>query len=131
MNELDYLAEELKKAKHLKLTAEERIKSITEKIVSIARDSGEKSVEAKTSDGRVRLTVVTTERLTYNDAKLKHRLGKRFKKVRSDKVDPDKLAKMLLEGVVKEEEVKECLTLTKSRPYLRSSVVESTQQRDS
>lgn len=131
MNALNHLAQELTEAKAAKAAAEDKIKDITAKIVAVAQERGEKSVEADTSKGRVRLTVVTTERLTYNDAKLKERLGKRFKKVRSDKVDPDKLSNMLVKGIVKEEEVQECLTLTKSRPYLRSSVVGSTQQQDS
>ena len=131
MSILDHLAEELTEAKAAKAAAEDRIKDITAKIVDVARERGDKSVEAETSKGRIRLTVVTTERLSYNDAKLKELLGKRFKKVRSDKVDPDKLSNMLIKGVVKEEEVRECLTLTKSRPYLRSSAVGSTQQQGS
>lgn len=120
--EVKQAIKEIVAAKAAKAHAEAIIAEATELLVKIADREESKTIEASVAGTTYSATVVTTERLSYDEDALHQHLGdKKWKKITVSKVDPARLKTALTEGVLEVSEVAPYTTLKKSSPYIRIS----------
>ena len=121
MEDLKNLYDQLILARRLKEDAEAIIAKTTDKIVEIAREQESKILEIKDEDTHVKLTVVHSERVSYDADALKKELGRKWKLVSEEKVVTAKLKAAMLSGDVSAEKVAKCATINRSAPHIRIS----------
>lgn len=125
--EIDRLLDILATAKEAKEAAESVIEDAQAALVKIAERDHLKTIEGQ----KYRATVVTTERVSYNERTLKKALGvKLWNTIRTEKVDQSKLKAAMSAGVIDPVIVAQNSQITASKPYLKLSA-EVTQQPDS
>ncbi len=126
--EHDDLLQALVAAKAAQRASEDLVADIQAQLVKIAERDELKTIEGST----IRATVVTSERIVYNERLLKKALGaKLWNAIRTEKVDPSKLKKELTSGAIDPVIVAQHSMITKSKPYLRLSDAAQTQPQDS
>lgn len=121
MDDLKSLYEKLVLARRLKEEAEAQIAKATDEIVELARERESKTLEIKDKDTNVKLTVVHSERVTYDSEALKKELGRKWKLVSEEKVVTAKLKAAMLSGDVSAEKVAKCSSINRSAPHIRVS----------
>ena len=131
MNEIENALHALKAAKAAKLEAETQIEDAQALLIKIAERDEVKTLSGTVDGQTVNATVVAVERLSYDEKALKKALGDKWKTIRTEKVDATKLKTAIIKGEVDAMEVAKHTTIQKSKPYLRLSVGDTTQQRDS
>jgi len=131
MDEIQDALRVLQQAKAAKAKAEVLIEATQSLLVKCAEREQVKTLIADVDGQRISATVVASERLAYDEKALKKALGDKWKTIRVEKVDAAKLKTAITEGKVDASAVAEHITISKSKPYLRLSVVASIQQQDS
>jgi len=125
---VEELLEQLAEAKAEQIAANEKVAAIQTRLLTYAQET-----ESKTLSGdRIKATVVTTERVAYNEKTLKKALGvKLWNTIKKESVDSSKLKSQVSKGLIDPIVVAQNSTITKSKPYLRISEVDQTQPQDS
>jgi 2-phospho-L-lactate transferase/gluconeogenesis factor (CofD/UPF0052 family) len=118
-------------AKADKIVAESKIEEAQALLVKIAEREQTKALSSDIGGKTVNATVVSTERISYDEKALKKALGEKWKSIRSEKVDNTKLKAAITQGMVDASLVSKHAQITKSKPYVRISVQDTTQQPDS
>lgn len=127
MSNTEELLDMLSTLKTAKDDIDRAIDDVQGQLIKIAERDNLKTIVGE----KVQATVVSSERVSYNEGALKKALGaKQWKLVRVEKVDQAKLKKAMSSGVVDAMIVAQNSTVTRTKPYLRLSQV-STQQPDS
>lgn len=127
MNEdFDRMVDLLRQWKAVKEQADERIKEAQDAITEYLAEHGQKSMSGMSDGKRFNATVVTTERVTFNESSLKKALGaKLWKTVTVSKIDSALLKRGISSGQIDPIIVAQHSEVKKSAPYIRLS--ESTQ----
>jgi hypothetical protein len=125
---IDSLLEILFQAKAAQAAAAEMVEETQAALIKIAERDELKTLEGE----KIRATVVSSERVVYNERTLKKALGvKLWNAIRTEKVDPSKLKTAMSNGKIDPVIVAQNSQITKSKPYLRLSDAGTTQQPDS
>ena len=125
---VEELLDSLAAAKRERELVDEKIGKLQESLLKYAASTEAKTLTSK----RYRATVITSERVTYNNKTLKKALGaKLWNRIKKEQVDSSKLKSLVSGGQIDPMIVAQCSEITKSKPYLRISGAGQTQQQDS
>lgn len=123
MNEdFDKLVADLRVAKQNKERSDQAYIQAQAEVAKYLSDHGQKSMVGHNPDGQYRATVVTTERVTFNEATLKKALGaKLWKAVTVSKIDSTRLKRAISSGQIDPIIVAQHSEVKKSAPFIRLS----------
>jgi len=127
--EVEKVLDELAAAKLERELVDNKIGRLQEALLKYAETTESKTLSSK----RHKATVVTSERVTYNNATLKKALGaKLWNRIKREQVDSSKLKSLVSGGLIDPVIVAQHTEITQSKPYLRiSGGADPTQQQDS
>ena len=112
----------LQNAKQIKATADAVIADATAKLVKIAEKYEMKTIQGTVGDQSYNITVVTPERIVYDEDALREELGAtKWNRITTPKIDTNKLHGELAAGRVSSNVVYQHSTIKKSSPYIKIS----------
>lgn len=110
----------LKAAKEQKAEAEDAIRAATNNLSSISAKLQQKTLDSTYNGAPCKVTVVTSERVKYDEAKLEKALGEeKWEQATIRKIDPSLLKTLLLEGDIQLESIADYMTVSRSSPSVR------------
>lgn len=119
---LDNTVERINELKKEKAQIEAEIKSLTGELTDLAKKQEVKTLET----GKYRVTVVTTERVSFDSDVIKHSLPKeKWKAISQRTVSKALIEKAIRTGLIQPTEVEDGVKITHSSPYIRVSEIKS------
>jgi hypothetical protein len=130
--ELTKLLTNYRQAKANKEFAEFKLEKAQQELTAYMAEHGIKSTVGTSDGNQYRITMASSERVTFNEDGLKKSLGADlWKTIVKSKIDSTLLSKAIRSGTVDPTVVAQFSTIKKSNPYIRLSAAESIQQPDS
>jgi len=126
--EVEKVLDELAAAKLERELVDKKIGRLQAALLKYAETTESKTLSSK----HHKATVVTSERVTYNNSTLKKALGvKLWNRIKREQVDSSKLKSLVSGGLIDPVIVAQHTEITQSKPYLRISGTDQTPQQDS
>lgn len=130
--ELTTLLTNYRQAKANKEFAEFKLEKAQQELTAFMAEHGIKSTVGTSDGSQYRITMTSSERVTFNEDGLKKSLGADlWKTIVKSKIDSTLLSKAIRKGAIDPTVVAQHSTIKKSSPYIRLSAAELTQPQDS